>query len=654
MRVFWVPVLSLSLIGCNCGGDVVIGSTGGGSATGTGGNNSTGGGNSGTGGNNGTGGGSGATGGGSSQAGNGGTGGGSLIEPDPEDAGNYDGGCGPIDAGNPTLRRRCAPATDNECDGTTDQALMTGGVASNWLNATLGNGFDDDCDGKADEGCSCPANGQTKDCWLVPATQADPQTGQPVGWCNPNAKGSVDCAGGELATWSGVCRGATRPPTSDTCSPGDFNCDGLQGNSAVTGCACPDSVTCPTQPITLLPFPPPNMIPPIDGSQWITDVAQRSQATNWTWTVLGGDCDNVLPFPTFALYNQANSGAGGSRINATRQPVKFDPAAQKYVAAAGEPVIALQAVNFGNGVMGGQIFPAFGLSGDYLIQGEFDLNMRHYVCTQKVQVRAPGVRAELCWDTVGMTDIDLHFARLQGATCTEKGWDTACTGEAQDCYWRNCDSGDQGWGYSASASNTCHGWGSKRSALANCDNPRLDRDNISCDRSQADPISTGTAFCGPENINLDNPRDGDKFVIGVNHFSGAPATKPHVNIYCNGQRVLSAGYNPATGQTMFPVLRQGGQDTSGDFWNVATVTARVNGGNLTSCDVESIPSHHADPQRDGMGAMAGAGNSICVESKANMSTPAFSYTSHRFVDTGSAQGLAQGSQPTTAAQFCKH
>jgi hypothetical protein len=256
-----------------------------------------------------------------------------------------------------------------------------------------------------------------------------------------------------------------------------------------------------------------------------------------------------------------------------------------------------------------------------------------------------------------MTDIDLHFARLQDTTCTDKGWDTVCTGMNQDCYWNSsCKTGDQSWGYAQSAMTACHGWGSQRIPLSPCANPRLDRDNISCSRTQADPIGiTGGLFCGPENINLDNPRNGDKFLIGVNHYGGAPATKPHVNIYCNGQRVLSVGYNPATGQTMFPVLRQPGGDSTGDFWNVAMVTTNVTGGNLTSCDVATIPSHHADPTRDGAGASASDGTGICVESRMNGSTPPFSYTSHRFVDTGSAQtGLAQGAQPATAADFCKH
>jgi hypothetical protein len=230
-----------------------------------------------------------------------------------------------------------------------------------------------------------------------------------------------------------------------------------------------------------------------------------------------------------------------------------------------------------------------------------------------------------------------------------------CDFGAQDCFYANCTDVDLGWGYSASATTACHGWGSLRDPTAGCENPRLDRDNVTCNKAQPDPLAVD--FCGPENINLDNPKNDDKFVVGVNHYGnhgGTANAKPHVNIYCNGSRVLSVGYNPATGQTQFPLLNRGGSNTSGDFWNAVVVTAHVTAGTLSSCTVETVPSHHADPGRDGTASTAGAGNDICVESKMNASTPAYSYKTHQFVDTGSAQGIAAGSQPTTAAQFCKH
>jgi hypothetical protein len=276
-------------------------------------------------------------------------------------------------------------------------------------------------------------------------------------------------------------------------------------------------------------------------------------------------------------------------------------------------------------------------------------------------VRAPGVRAELCWDTVGGqnsggNDIDLHFARLQGDSCgNNRGWDTTCAsgGVLEDCYYGSCQVAPINWGYPDSPMAACHGWGSKQ-LQATCPNPRLDRDNVTCDPTEQDLLND--TFCGPENINLDNPHDGDKFIVGVNHYAnhnGTSDAKLHVNLYCNGARVLSVGYNPATG-AQWPVLKVGGYDQTGDFWNAALLTTHVANNVISSCDVETVPSHHADQTRDGPAASAGAGNSLCVESQTNMSSPSFSYTSHKFVDPGSQQGLGAGTLPTTPAQFCKH
>lgn len=612
-----------------------------------GGSSATGGGSGGT-----TGGGSGgATGGGSASSGggNGNTGGGNVVIPPDAgltepDAGQpiLDGGCGAPDGGNPLIHRLCAPATPSECDGVTDTLLsQQGGVPTERLNGSSGNGFDDDCDGQVDEGCSCPSNGVTKDCYLVPATQVGAASGLPVGWCTNNAKGSLDCVGSEFSAWSGVCRGAQAPAINDTCSSGDFNCDGLDANNRIQGCACgADDVQCPTASITAAPYPTPTAIPGINGGAWV----KNGTATNWTWTVVGGDCDNVLPHPSYAVYGGTNSNTA-SRLG-SRTAVKVD-GSNHYVPDSSSKLMSIRATGASS-----TIYPAFGLSGDYIVQGEFDVNGTHYTCTQKVEVRAPGIRAELCWDTVGGAsgsgsggnDIDLHFARLQGVSCSTEGWVDSCGGSStvwQDCFYANC-AGVVNWGYTDSATTACHGWSSKRGSTTACSNPRLDRDNISCDPSSDDPVggTSYTGFCGPENINLDNPNNNDTFVVGVNHYDNHGNTSnahPHVNLYCNGQRVLSAGYNPATGQTQFPLLTTPGQSTDGDFWNVATIKATVSGGNL-SCTVTTLPSHTADATRDGS-------TNLCVE---------HAYNTQYFVESGTPQGATQGSRPSSTAQWCKH
>ncbi|HYI00431.1 hypothetical protein [Hyalangium sp.] len=558
-------------------------------------------------------------------------------------------GCGRPNAGNPTIVRKCAPAAATECSGEIDTFLTGASVSASRLNGASGNGFDDDCDGLVDEGCSCPGNGQTKECYLVPATQVAADTGLPVNWCATNSKGSVDCAGEQQTVWTGVCRGAQPPAENDSCSEGDFNCDGLQSNNPLSGCRCASAVKCPTDPIVKAPFPDPRNLAPIEGFQWITDASKRALATNWTWTVVGGDCDNVLPFPTFGLFKGKDTTLTGARIG-TRKPVRYDTAKSppRYAEQAQSKLAALQALT-GTGLAGGVVYPAFGLSGDYIVQGEFDLNGTHFVCTQKVQVRAPGLRAEMCWDSVGFDDVDLHFARLQESQCTSNVWDETCND--QDCFWAN---ENPNWDYVTSPDSACRGWSSRR--VGACTNPRLDRDVVRCDRNNSDPNNAN--FCGPENINIDNPRNGDRFVVGVNYFgsrTNPPLAHPHVNIYCNGERVLSAGYNPVTGQLNYPALLTAGGDTGGDYWTVATVQTTVTGGNLVGCAVETIPSRYADPTRDGPPSATG-GADFCVDSTRN-ATPApntFNYVSHQFVDANSSQGLAEGAIPQTREQWCKH
>lgn len=632
---------------CADGQICVQGQCRGGSTTSGGGTGSTTGGSGGT-----TGGGSGG-GSANSGGGSGNTGGGTgvVIPPDAgltePDAGQpiLDGGCGVPDAGNPTIKRLCAPATTSECDGVTDTLLSTqGGVPSERLNGGSGNGFDDDCDGQVDEGCTCPSNGVTRDCYLVPATQVGAASGLPVGWCTNNAKGSLDCVGSEFSVWSGVCRGAQAPALNDTCSSGDFNCDGLDANNRLQGCACgTDDVQCPTASITAAPYPAPTAIPGINGGAWV----KNGTATNWTWTVIGGDCDNVLPHPSYAVYGGANSNTA-SRLG-SRTAVSLD-GNNHYVPDTNSKLISIRATGASS-----TIYPAFGLSGDYIVQGEFDVNGTHYTCTQKVEVRAPGIRAELCWDTVGGmsvsegNDIDLHFAELQNVLgCSTQGWFNTCNDSqftAQDCYYADCARDTLDWGYADSASSACHGWSSKRSSTYACSNPRLDRDNVQCDRSIDDP--TNADFCGPENINIDNPGNNDAFAVGVEFYdnwkaNGSAGTSgtahPHVNLYCNGQRVLSAGYNPATGQTAFPLMNTPGQTGSGDFWNVATIKANVSGSTLSSCTVTTLPSRVANTTRDGS-------TNICVD---------HAYANHNFIESGTGQGGTVGGQPSSATQWCKH
>jgi hypothetical protein len=534
-------------------------------------------------------------------------------------------------AGPGPFARRCAAATENECDGHSDINPML-------PNGPNGNGVDDDCDGKVDENCACDAAhpvGTTKACALVSGTQIDPRTQKPVGWCTSNAVGTVSCVAPDRElgrpVWDGECRGAQLPFGDDVCAVGDFDCDGRDANSKTQDCGCKIDVACPTAPILTAPFPDPDNLPGIDGAPW---VGMRGPASNWKWTVTGGDCDNILPHPTFAVYGQARARMGGPRLsgNTPQTGLGLNGNQHGFVVGPGANV-------------GPKIYPAFGLSGDYLVKGEWDSPDGHHACTVKVQVRSPGIRVELCWAPMP-TDVDLHFARLQNNKKCQHGWFNTCDpGEdSDDCYFGNdCSSGfltsPSAWGYPRSPDPACHGWSSSRSF--DCDNPRLDQDNIECIPGESDPMNT-TDFCSPENINLDNPKNGEKFAVGVQYYDG-PSNKtprPHVNVYCNGERKLAFGFDATSmPPNNFPVLRQSGQDLGGDMWEVATIEAKVNpGGMLTDCLISPVHSRTPKPDKDGS-------KDMCVDTNpldsATMGDDAWKFTT-------------TGAFPASSDQLCWH
>ncbi len=513
---------------------------------------------------------------------------------DPGDSGNgifndgaprLDGSSCVPDAGGPgPVGRVCLPPTTNECDGKHD-------VPTYPQNGTGGNGFDDDCDGLVDEGCTCEGAGITKDCYVVPASQTF--GGKPVGWCAENSKGTVDCVKPSsefLGTWSGQCRGASPPYADDFCANGDFNCDGKEQNSKASDCSCKGApIQCPTTPLQTAPFPPSAALPlKVDASGWFLNPGDVAKASNWKWTLVGGDCDNILPHPTFSIFPSANgTGTGiGTQGNTLGVSVKE----HGYVATS--PAVT------------SSFYPAFSLSGDYSVEGEFDLNGQHYSCQQKIQVRAPGIRAEACWDTEGQSvDLDLHMAQVTyGASCAKKGWNGTCAN--QDCYFANCKSASPNWFPPNPSTAVCQGWGSKTTGA--CNNPRLDRDLISCSTSQTNPNASD--FCGPENINVDAPTDGSKFAVAMKYYSGSLPSRTHVNVYCNGVRVLSTGYNPVSAND-FPKLLNSGAGTSGDTWKVGLITASVGPGGVLTCDVKPSPSQQPHAATDGS-------NAYCVDNTA--------------------------------------
>jgi hypothetical protein len=526
--------------------------------------------------------------------------------------------------------------SNNECDGHHDPPPPYP------PNGSQGNGYDDNCNGLVDEGCACTSPGLTKTCYLVPPEQT--VEGLPVGWCATNSVGTEACSqmGEGTPQWSGNCRGAQPPYANDVCAPGDFNCDGREENPTGESCACVVApVQCPTAAVVTVPYPPPSHLPlEVNAAPWFTNPADVALATGWTWTLTGGDCDNILPHPTFGIYPTDNANLI-KPIGTENDTLGMSMKEHGYVATATDITTASPP-----GVASA-IYPAFSLSGDYLLTAAWTLNGTQYSCNIQVQVRVPGLRAEGCWSTEGVDDdLDLHMAKINNfpQCATSHGWaNNVCPGADEDCFYGDCyahmGEDTTNWGYPSSPASACTGWGSQGSGTV-CPNPRLDRDanglSGPCDPNVVNPANP--TFCGPENINVDNPRDEDRFAVGLRFF-GEDGSNPspalsHVNVYCDGVRILSAGYDPTTMGANFPALLQAGGDTTGDMWKVGIVTTHVTGAGLV-CDVVPTQSTMPHAARDGSDA-------YCVDNAT--------------LDGANSQKLLMttGQEPATANAMCFH
>jgi hypothetical protein len=245
------------------------------------------------------------------------------------------------------------------------------------------------------------------------------------------------------------------------------------------------------------------------------------QATSWSWTVEGGHCDELL----------------GNQFTITGA----DTATPELM---------------------------FTLSGDYAVTLEVVGPTGTHVCNFVLHVAGPGLRVELCWEGTGSRDVDLHLLRhdLNADWCDTRN----------DCYYMNCAGADYdvNWGYPRSPLTHCQNGpeGDDWADLGYCANPRLDIDNI---------YTEGI----PENINLDNPNDGDQFRTMVHYYNGSGEAYPLVNIYCDGHRVATYGQAPNR-VTGFTDSEHGCQ---GHTWRVADIQTHLSGGE-TSCTVTAL--HH--------------------------------------------------------------
>jgi hypothetical protein len=389
------------------------------------------------------------------------------------------------------------------------------------------NGADDDCDGQVDDGCACTP-GTVQACFRGPPGKRD------VGACQD---GQQTCMGsGDVSNW-GPCTGGI--------IPGGEACDTLDNDC--NGCADDNPACCQVD----LDCPGPGDMP--DGQPFVDYVIDGTlfypgAAISWTWTVVGGPCDQLLD-ATSGNVSYTLSGENTSTLT-------FTPT----------------------------------LSGDYTVTVTIETATGPISCTFIIHVRGPGLRFELCWDKTGgganHADLDLHVHRDGTTTpwftanpnnnntinpddcyyynCTARSWH--CTGSILTCPYINTK---VNWGasYSPSPIAECQGTplGADWTAYGSCVNPRLDVDNIQ------------TAGI-PENVNIDVPLDGSTYRAMVHYWGGTVTTHPLVNVYCGG--VLKASYGAAPQVTGFTA---GGGFGDGPMWRVVDVTTDVTGGVTTDC-----------------------------------------------------------------------
>lgn len=438
------------------------------------------------------------------------------------DAGKMDMDASTIDSGNNTPQPvdgggvyeagiqpdaiECAPVDGGPCRMTVGFGCLDREVCDN--------GADDDCDGRVDEGCLC-VPGHVQRCFVGPPARRG------VGACTD---GMQTCQGsGEFGCW-GPCVGGISP-SDERCDGADNNCDGCPDNGL---CCRTTNGSCPSGDDPRVPVGRPFQIYRLRARDFYMGT---TTGVTYRWRVTGGPCDQLL-FATsrrvsYGLTTGSTDpmpGGGSDTIEVTGENLNFLPT----------------------------------LSGDYTVRLRVEgTDGLEFDCAFIVKIRAPGFRAELCWDRTGETDVDF-WVHQPGNT------DDWVSGDST-CYYANCRNADAlDWGYPPTPGGAC-----REAVGGNCNNPRLDIDNINI---------RGV----PENINIDAPNDGDVFRVAVNYFGGRGAVHPMVNIYCGGE--LLATYGGAdVGGVRYGAAPITGFDTSGgnrsgSLWRVVDVEYHNTGG----------------------------------------------------------------------------
>jgi hypothetical protein len=177
----------------------------------------------------------------------------------------------------------CPPGMSQPCDAPIPMGCQA--------VETCGNGLDDDCNGKADDTCSCTP-GAVQSCFLGPPGRVG------IGAC---VAGTQTCQGtAEFGTWGDCVDGLW--PVAEVCDGLDNDCNGCVDD----GLCCQPPITCPSS--ADIPEAHPFVPYQLDGKLWYS-----GPATAWKWDIQGGPCDALLG----ASYTVAGGNTATPTVNFT-------------------------------------------------------------------------------------------------------------------------------------------------------------------------------------------------------------------------------------------------------------------------------------------------------------------------------------------------